>query len=243
VTENFPPRSPMTRYTMATGPETEYEPRSRSRVLRNKLGLTSKAAMDKAEAEALGNAHRQYLLEEVVTARTRFTARLIKRMHRDWLGSLYEWAGSYRTVDMSKGDFVFPPAYLVSDNMREFERGTLRALTPCRPGNTPAICEAVAQVHAELLLIHPFREGNGRLARWLATLMFVQAGKTLPDYGFVGRGSTLTKTAYLEAVIRGYYGDYSDLALFFEGALERGYAADLSFTSERGDAPSKMEDS
>jgi hypothetical protein len=29
-------------------------------------------------------------------------------------------------------------------------------------------------VHAELLLIHPFREGNGRLARWLADLMALQ---------------------------------------------------------------------
>ena len=31
-------------------------------------------------------------------------------------------------------------------------------------------------VHVELVLIHPFREGNGRLARLLAMLMGLQAG-------------------------------------------------------------------
>ena len=33
---------------------------------------------------------------------------------------------------------------------------------------------AVAIEHAELLLIHPFRDGNGRVARWLADVMAVQ---------------------------------------------------------------------
>ena len=38
----------------------------------------------------------------------------------------------------------------------------------------------IAKVHAELLLIHPFREGNGRTARILANLMSRKAG-----YGFL----------------------------------------------------------
>ena len=64
-----------------------------------------------------------------------------------------------------------------------------------------------------------------------------------PDYGFVGKGSMLARKAYLEAVIKGYYQNYVALTLFFERALERGYAADLSFESERGEAPSNTEDS
>ena len=35
---------------------------------------------------------------------------------------------------------------------------------------------SIAMVHTELLLIHPFRDGNGRLARWLADIMAAQAG-------------------------------------------------------------------
>jgi cell filamentation protein len=37
----------------------------------------------------------------------------------------------------------------------------------------------IARVHAELLFIHPFREGNGRTARLLANLMAAKAGHKL----------------------------------------------------------------
>ena len=37
----------------------------------------------------------------------------------------------------------------------------------------------IAIVHAELLFIHPFREGNGRASRLLATLMAAKAGHNL----------------------------------------------------------------
>jgi cell filamentation protein len=233
----------MSRYIKATGPEAEYEPGSGNRVLRNKLRIKSRSAMDEAEAIALEQVQKRYFFEEIVTDSTQFTADLIKQMHLDWLGDIYEWASSYRTVDISKEDFKFPPAYLIPDNMSAFERDFLEKLTPCHPRTIHAICEAVARVHAELLLIHPFREGNGRLARWLANIMFAQARMPLPDYGFVGKGSRKWRENYLEAVIKGYYQDYSDLVFFFETALERGYAADFSFKSERGEAPSKTEDS
>jgi cell filamentation protein len=158
-------------------------------VLRNKLGIKAKSVLDALEAEALAEVQTRYFLEEVVTEETRFTADLIQQMHRDWLSDIYQWAGSYRTVDMSKGEFVFPPAYLIEHNMRAFEVDVLCMLTPCRPEAVHKVCKGVATVHAELLLIHPFREGNGRLARWLANIMFAQAGMTIPDYGFVGRGA------------------------------------------------------
>lgn len=231
------------RYTTAAGPEAEHEPGSRGRVLRNKLGIKSKLAMDEAEALALERVQRQYFTGERISKDTGFTADLLKQMHSDWLGAIYEWAGCYRTVDMSRGGFQFPPAYLIAENMQRFETGFLAVYTPCRPGPVREVCEAVARVHAELLLIHPFREGNGRLARWLANMMFVQADMTIPDYGFVGRGSRRRRGAYLDAVIKGYCQDYSDLTIFFERALQRGYAADLSLASERGEAPSNADDS
>ncbi|MCL4498840.1 MAG: Fic family protein [Chloroflexi bacterium] len=233
----------MNRYKTPTGPEAEYELGSRNRVLRNKLGVRSKSTMNALEARALAEVQTRYFLNGTVTQRTRFTRDLIRQMHRDWLGEIYEWAGSYRTVDMSRDRFMFPPAHSVAENMEKFERDFLDPLTPCQARTVGLACEAIAKVHAELLLIHPFREGNGRLARWLANIMFAQAGMTIPDYGFVGRGARERRGAYLAAVIKGYYQDYLDLALFFERALERAYAADLSPESERGDAPSKTDDS
>jgi hypothetical protein len=62
--------------------------------------------------------------------------------------------------------------------------------------------------------------GNGWLAL-LADLMFAQAGLSMPDYGFVGRGSVGRRQEYLRAVTQGYLGDYAPLRAFFAEALRR----------------------
>jgi cell filamentation protein len=177
--------------------------------------------MDRVEYEALVQAQARHL--EQITSQTRFTARILCRMHRDWLGSIYRWAGEYRSVDIEKGDFRWPPAYRVARNMEVLEKGLLLTHTPCRPGPVGEVARQMAEVHAELLLIHPFREGNGRLARWLADLMAYQAGFPAPSpaYGFAGRGSPTRKQRYLEAVRKGYQGREAcgDLAAFFAEAL------------------------
>lgn len=79
----------------------------------------------------------------------------------------------------------------------------------------------IAIVHEELLLIHPFRDGNGRMARWLADVMAIQAGYPAPAYGFSGRGSKRRRAEYLAAVKRGYIQDYAPLANYFEEAILR----------------------
>ena len=83
------------------------------------------------------------------------------------------------------------------------------------------VSRRIAEVHAELLLIHPFREGNGRLARSLADLMTFQAGFPAPVYGFAGKGSRTRQAQYLEAVRQGYMQDYEPLASFFVEAIGR----------------------
>lgn len=175
--------------------------------------------MDQAEYQALLRVQESYLKK--IDADTQFTATLICRMHRDWLERIYPWAGHHRTVELQKGAFRWPPAVRIAENMTRFERDLLARQTPCRPGPLPEVARRIAEVHAELLLIHPFREGNGRLARWLAELMSLQAGFPLPDYGFSGKGSRKRQNAYLAAVTRGYAQDYAALTAFFAGAISR----------------------
>jgi cell filamentation protein len=55
--------------------------------------------------------------------------------------------------------------------------------TPCRFDAIDMQAAALAVVHGELILIHPFREGNGRCARLLAMLMGLQAGLPTLDFG------------------------------------------------------------
>lgn len=88
----------------------------------------------------------------------------------------------------------------------------LARYTPCTPANQEEVLAALAITHCELVLIHPFREGNGRVSRLLSTLMALQAG--LPLLNFSGiKGQR--RTAYFSAVRAGMERDYAPMAEIF----------------------------
>ena len=83
---------------------------------------------------------------------------------------------------MSKGGFPFAAAAQVPRLLVEFERKYLARWTPCNRLSDDELVQAIAETHVEFILIHPFREGNGRLSRLLADVMAVQAGHAPLDY-------------------------------------------------------------
>ncbi len=76
---------------------------------------------------------------------------------------------------------------------------------------------ALAEVHVELMLIHPFREGNGRLGRLLATLMALQAG--LPPLDFSEMAGHL-KEDYFAAVRAGLEQNYEPMKEMFDVVIK-----------------------
>ena len=196
--------------------EAQFEPGSRGRVLRNLLGIKSKREMDQIEAQ-----EQLRTLEELVRIYDqthRFTAADVRRIHKMWLESIYAWAGKYRQVNLSKGDFPFAAANQIPRLMIEFEKGPLREYTPCRFTEMSEIARAIAVVHTELLLIHPFREGNGRVARLLAVLMALQAGLPPLDFGNIkGR----KRQEYFRAVQAGLDRDYKPMEEVFSAVIRR----------------------
>jgi cell filamentation protein len=201
---------------MAEGPQAEFEPGSRGRVLRNKLGIKSVREMGRCESEALLSAT-QRMIDETSVDR-RFAGTDVRYMHRLWLEKIYPWAGEYRNVNMGKDDFMFAAADQVPRLMQELERGALQQFTPCRFESPDEQASALATVHAELILIHPFREGNGRCARLLATLMGLQAGLPALDFGGI-RGQT--KRRYIAAVHAALGHDYEPMTGIFRAMIAR----------------------
>jgi cell filamentation protein len=200
----------------ATGVEVEFEPGSRGRVLRNLLGITRVRDMNLAESQALEIA--QDMALDRFDADHRFTAQDICDLHTLWLGPIYPWAGEYRAVDIGKGGFQFAHARLIPGLMAELERGALKKCTPCRLADDSAVALALAEVHAELILVHPFREGNGRLARLLALLMALQAGLPPLDFSpMLGRGWRI----YIGGIHAAMGRDYRPLAAVFEKIIVR----------------------
>ena len=72
----------------------------------------------------------------------------------------------------------------------------------------PIVAEQVAISHSELMLIHPFREGNGRLGRWIADLMVLQAGLRIPAYNL---STEANRQNYFRALRRGFAGDFTEI--------------------------------
>lgn len=208
------------RYDTSGTVEAQSEPGSRRRVLRNLLGIKSSRKMDDAEASALKTA-----MEVFVTTydeRHLFTAKDICEMHQRWLGGIYAWAGAYRQVNIAKGGFPFAAANRVPALMDGYSRTVLARLTPCRAAKREEIAGALAETHVELVLIHPFREGNGRIARALATLMALQAGLPPLDFTLIaGRA----RNAYFAAIQAGLDRNYEPMAELFSGIIDRTLAA------------------
>lgn len=204
------------RYDASGLVEAQFQPGSRRRVLRNLLGVRRKREMAHLEWAAQLAALKRLLGE--VDAEHRFTAEDVRHIHRTWLAGIYEWAGEYRKVNLAKADFPFAAAAQIERLMGVFEREVLAANTPCAGMSAARLTAALAVVHAELILIHPFRDGNGRAARILAVLMAAQAG--LPPLDFSGvRGRA--RLAYLAAVHAALHRDYAPMERVFSAVIRR----------------------
>lgn len=205
------------RYDLSKLADGQFEPGSDNKVLKNRLGITDPLQMETLEFDLLGVLENE-LLNEILTDQV-ITVKDLCEWHRRWLSSVYEWAGAYRTVNMTKGDFLFAAAHLIPTLMQKYEDSFLNHFTACEGMDNTPLGEALAVCHLELIIIHPFREGNGRLARLLATIMALQAGVPLLDFGEMVR----RKDRYIEAVHLGHAGDYRPMQRIFFSVLENSY--------------------
>lgn len=204
------------RYDTRALVEDQFEPGSRGRVLKNLLGIKSKREMDARETLEQMRTFQELL--GIYSLNHRFTGKDICRMHKLWLGNIYPWAGIPRQVNISKDGFTFAMAAQVPKLLQQLESGPLAEFTPCRFSDMTALVHGLAVVHTELVLIHPFREGNGRIARMLAVLMGLQAGLPPLDFNAI-KGAR--KQAYFAAVQAGMSYNYQPMEQVFQTVIAR----------------------
>lgn len=208
------------RYDISGLTEAQFESGSNDEVLKNRLGIKVSVEMDQVEAEALAIAM-DTLIQEY-DAEHSFTADDICYMHKLWLEGVYEWAGQYRQVNVSKGDFTFAMASRVPQLMTQFEHDQLATYTPCAGLDRQAVVKALAEVHVEFELIHPFREGNGRVGRILNTLMALQARLPLLNYDLLVKEC---KVEYFAAIQEGMDRNYTPMEQLFTEIIENSLAS------------------
>lgn len=149
---------------------------------------------------------------------TTITVTLLQDLHRSWLGMLYDFAGDIRTVDLVKGTVRFAPVAYMESSLKELD-AVLGRHTPCEEFSLDQLIDSIARVHAELVLVHPFREGNGRLSRWVADLMALQAGYPPLEWGFDWEPAA-RRDRYFAALRRAFAMDFRPLEALVKQSLE-----------------------
>lgn len=208
------------KYDVSEFTEAQLEPGSGKQVLKNLMGIKNKLEMDTAETVALKQA--EDLLFHTYDSKHKFSAVDLCDIHKIWLGKIYTWAGKYRSIDLSKSNFRFAHAKFIPELMREFERDFLFRYTPCHKMAREELVDALAKVHAEFMLIHPFRDGNGRLGRFLSTLMAAQTGIPPLTFKIIERKK---RGQYISAVQESLDRNYEPMKEIFRLIVEQSLSA------------------
>ena len=194
--------------------EEDHEPDSNDSVLKNLLSIKNSEVIEQVEAQALLRVGLE--LFSLYDANYQFFAEDICNIHELWLADIYAFAGKYRTVMMSKNGFPFASPDRIPTLMKDLESRYLRKYTPCNNLSDLDLAEAIGIVHVELIIIHPFREGNGRVARLLANLMALQAGKDVINYASIDSiTNQIGYNNYITAIQDGFCGHYERIKAIF----------------------------
>jgi Fic family protein len=100
---------------------------------------------------------------------------------------LSKWPGRARSGDVYVYDedretlvYTGPDSERVPALLNEFIRG----LQESRESGLPALVTA-AMAHLNLVMIHPFKDGNGRIARCVQSLLLARDGTTAPEFSSI----------------------------------------------------------
>ncbi len=137
----------------------------------------------------------------------------LQRLHLEMFGSVWKWAGKYRTTDTNIG----VPHHRIRQDLRQVYDDAHSWLE----FNTYQPDEFAVRLHYRVVAIHPFRNGNGRHARMLSHLVLVRhfKAKPLPWGGSLLREADKTRKAYIAALVAA---DRRDMAPLLAFARSRG---------------------
>jgi len=131
------------------------------------LGVTDAGALHRVEY--LYAAQRQQeITDGHVAVPATFDADHLKAVHAHLFGDVYEWAGQWRTVNMSKNSSTFAD-YRGELEMRVGEGAKVAASTDWAQLDREGFAQSMGAFYAEVNHAHPFREGNGRATKLLLT--------------------------------------------------------------------------
>lgn len=130
-------------------------------VLKNKLNIRDIDTLNCAERD-FSSVRQAELANKGVTGDFSFVH--LCSIHKQLFQDVYTWAGKMRTVDISKGT-VFCFVQFIEEQFEELYRELKKEKYLSDISDKKQMSVRLAYYLAELNMIHPFREGNGRTQR------------------------------------------------------------------------------
>lgn len=157
-----------------------------SNVLKNKLNIRENKLLKTAEEEITLIKQMELLKNPI---KGNFSKAHLINIHKFIFEDIYSFAGKIRREQISKADTMFYPPNLID---RELDKvfSKIKEKNMLRETDKEKIFDNLAYVMAELNIIHPFREGNGRSIREFIRLMAKRMGYDL-NWGNVDREELL----------------------------------------------------
>lgn len=160
-------------------------------VLINKLGIQNQAQLDESETLIVGVKSLQFELDPFPEP---LDFSYYKRLHRFLFSELYEWAGTVRSIDLSKQHTHFCSADKIESLAgKMFERVEKKNFF-CGLPREEFITE-LTDFYSSVNYLHPFREGNGRTQRLYFRQLAQRAGYKL-DFSAVDSDRMMIATIH-----------------------------------------------
>ncbi len=167
-------------------------------VLRNLLGIKDEPKLELAEARIASIAITRVISKSHLVF-ANLTYDFFIGLHKQLFGTIYDWAGQLRIVEVSKGTTSFARAEYLEANLRELFR-QLAADEYCRSDSKDEFAAKLAHYYGELNVLHPFREGNGRTIRTFLSLL-------ADCHGYYIAWDQMSADENIQASIASYNGD------------------------------------
>jgi Fic family protein len=133
-------------------------------------GMTVSGKPIKDHLEAVNGAEAFDLMKKLAEGRKPIDHIVVQRLHETLTRGLLEGAGKYRTLNVRiAGARKSPPDFAKIPKLME---DLFTSLSRPKAGTV----ETAATLHHGFVMIHPFVDGNGRVARLLANLYLVRQG-------------------------------------------------------------------
>lgn len=146
-----------------------------SNVLKNKLNIRDNKLLKTAEEEITLIKQMELLKNPI---KGNFSKAHLMNIHKFIFEDIYLFAGKIRREQISKADTLFYPPNLID---RELDKvfAKIKEKNMLKETDREKVFDNLAYVMAELNIIHPFREGNGRSIREFIRLMAKRMGYDL----------------------------------------------------------------